>query len=162
MRPPRGVGKLTDTALGEETIVQHASDPESVVRAACEAIWTDGEVDRVPEFYAEHFEADYTFTDWGKGQAGVATLAAGIRASFPDYREQIDELHVAGKTVTVILTIRGTHTGDRPGFPATGREVEFRDVSLIDVEDGRITRQRGLSDLLTHFVQLGLVTLPGQ
>ena len=63
--------------------------------------------------------------------------------------------------MTVILTIRGTHTGDRPGLPATGREVEFRDVSLIDVEDGRITRQRGLSDLLTHFVQLGLVTLPG-
>ena len=50
-----------------------------IVRQACQVIWTDGDVSRVAEFYADDFVADYPMTDWGHGLAGVAALARQVR-----------------------------------------------------------------------------------
>ena len=111
---------------------------EQVVRDACRVVWTEGDMERIGEFYSEDFVADYPRTDWGTGVQGVRALAEGIRASFPDYREQIDELIVADDLVIVRLTIRATHTGPLPNLPPTGTEVEFNDVSIIRVRDEKI------------------------
>jgi len=134
---------------------------EELVRTACQVVWTDGDVSRIGEFYAENFQANYPMTDWGTGLQGAKDLALGIRAAFPDYRERIDELIDAGDRIVVRLTIRGTHQGDYGGLPATGKSVEFTDVTICRIENGRIVEQSGLSDLLTLYVQLGLIELPG-
>lgn len=134
---------------------------EELVRAACQVIWTDGEGDRVGEFYADDFRADYPITNWGEGLAGVRALAMEVRKGFPDYREQIDELYRDGNVVIVKLTIRGTHTGPMPNLPPTGKAVEFRDVTICEIENGKIVKQSGLSDYLTMLHQLGAAELPG-
>ncbi len=134
---------------------------EELVRTACQVVWTEGDVSRIGEFYAENFQANYPMTDWGTGLEGAKNLALAIRAGFPDYRERIDELIDAGDRIVVRLTIQGTHLGDYGGLPATGRSVEFTDVTICRIENGRIVEQSGLSDLLTLFVQLGLIELPG-
>ena len=134
---------------------------EELVRNACQVIWTDGDVSRIGEFYAENFQANYPMTNWGTGLEGAKNLALEIRAGFPDYRERIDELIDAGDRIVVRLTIQGTHLGDYGGLPATGKSVEFTDVTICRIENGRIVEQSGLSDLLTLYVQLGLIELPG-
>jgi predicted ester cyclase len=133
---------------------------EEIVRNACQIIWSDGDVSRIGEFYAENFTADYPMTDWGEGLEGIKTLVLGIRTGFPDYRERIDELLVAGDDVIVRLTLQATHNGPLPNLPATGRAVEFKDVTICTVLDGKITRQRGLTDYLSLYSQLGLIELP--
>ena len=133
---------------------------EQIVRDACRVIWSEGDLSRISEFYAEDFQADYPMTDWGIGLEGIEQLACGLRTSFPDYRERVDELISAGDKVVVRLTIQGTHKGPIAGFPATGKEVEFRDVTILRVVDGKITEQRGLSDLLSVYLQLGVIQLP--
>ena len=131
-----------------------------IVRNACQIIWSDGDVSRIGEFYAENFTADYPMTDWGEGLEGIKSLVLGIRTGFPDYRERIDELLVAGDDVIVRLTLQATHNGPLPNLPATGRAVEFKDVTICTVLDGKITRQRGLTDYLSLYSQLGLIELP--
>ena len=74
---------------------------EQVVRDACRVVWSEGDMSRVAEFYSDDFEANYPRTDWGSGVAGVVALAQGIRDSFSDYREQIDELIVTEDLVIV-------------------------------------------------------------
>ena len=133
---------------------------EEIVRSACRVVWSDGDLSRIGEFYAEDFQAHYPRTDWGSGLEGARKLAAGIREAFPDYREQIDELIDAGDRIIVRLTIRGTHQGAFGGVPATGRAVEFTDVTICRVENGRIVEQSGLSDHLSLYQQLGLIELP--
>ena len=49
-----------------------------IVRKACHVVWTEGQVDRVSEFYSDDFTADYAFTDWGTGIEGVKALAASV------------------------------------------------------------------------------------
>jgi predicted ester cyclase len=132
---------------------------EQVVRDACRVVWTEGDMDRVGEFYSEDFQANYPRTDWGTGVQGVRELAAGIRASFPDYREQIDELIVADDLVIVRLTIRGTHNGPLPNLAPTGKAVEFNDVTICRVRGDKIVEQRGLSDHFALYQQLGLIDL---
>ena len=37
---------------------------EEIVRNACRVVWTEGDVSRVGEFYAEDFQAHYPITNW--------------------------------------------------------------------------------------------------
>lgn len=133
---------------------------EQIVRDACRIIWTEGDVSRIGEFYAENFKADYPFTDWGVGLEGIKALADKQREAFPDYREHIDELIDAGDRIIVILTVKGTHQGAIDGIPATGKEFEIRDVTICRIENGKIAGQSGLSDHLSFFLQVGLLELP--
>ena len=121
-----------------------------VVREACQVIWTEGDASRVAEFYSEDFVADYPMTNWGEGLEGVANLARQVREDLPGYGETIEELIEADDEVVVRLTITGTN-------PKTGEAVSFRDVTMLTVKGGRITHQRGLTDYLSLFQQLGIV-----
>ena len=133
---------------------------EEIVRTACQVVWTDGDLSRIGEFYAEDFQANYPITNWGKGLEGLKQLAIDQRTAFPDYREQIDELIDAGDRIIVRLTIRGTHKGPLPNLPATGKSIEFSDVTICRIENGKIVEQSGLSDYLTVYLQLGVIELP--
>lgn len=134
---------------------------EQIVRDACRIIWTEGETSRVGEFYAEDFSANYQRTDWGTGLEGIRALADSIRAAFPDYREQIDELIVADDLVIVRLSLSGTHDGPLAGLLPTGKTVEFKDVTICRVRDGKIVEQRGLTDHFALYQQLGLIEASG-
>ena len=128
-----------------------------IVREACHVVWTEGQVDRVEEFYAADFSADYAFTDLGSGIDGVKALAASVRVGLPDYREEIKLLFDGGEYIVVELLIEGTHTGPMNRMAPTGKAVAFRDVTILRLRDGKIIEQRGLSDYLTMFQQLGVI-----
>ena len=126
---------------------------EEIVREAMKVIWTEGDVSRVNEFYAESFVADYPFPDWGEGLQGVSALAEKVREDLPGYSEDIEELLIADKEVIVVLKISGFH-------PTTKERVSFRDVSILTLDNGKIIKQRGLSDLFTLYLKLGLIEMP--
>jgi len=128
-----------------------------IVREACHVVWAEGQIDRVEEFYAADFVADYAFTNWGSGIEGVKALAASVRVGLPDYREEIKLLIDGGEYIVVELLIEGTHTGPMNGMAPTGKAVAFRDVTILKLRDGKIIEQRGLSDYLTMFQQLGVI-----
>jgi steroid delta-isomerase-like uncharacterized protein len=133
---------------------------EEIFRAACDVVWSQGDVERIDEFYGESFQANYPMTNWGTGLEGIRNLVQELKEGIPDYCERIDELIDAGDRIIVRLTITGTHTGPLSGVPATGKSFEFRDVTVGRIENGKIVEQWGLSDYLTLYIQLGLIELP--
>ncbi len=134
---------------------------EQIVRDACQVVWSDGDVSRIGEFYAEDFRGDYPVADWGSGLEGIKNYVLRVKKGMPDYCERIDELIDAGDHITVRLHITGTHTGPLGDFPATGKPFAFRDVTVCRVEKGKIVEQWGLSDYFTCYMQLGLIELAG-
>ena len=130
-----------------------SKNSEDIVREAMQVVWTDGDISRVSEFYAENFKADYPFPDWGEGLEGVSALASKIREDLPGYREDIEELLIADEEVIVVLKISGFH-------PTTNEEVSFRDVTILTLENEKIIKQRGLTDLFSLYLKLGLIELP--
>tara|TARA_B100001094_G_scaffold71199_1_gene67560 strand:+ start:37 stop:690 length:654 start_codon:yes stop_codon:yes gene_type:complete len=130
-----------------------SKNSEDIVREAMQVVWTDGDISRVSEFYAESFKADYPFPDWGEGLEGVSALASKVRVDLPGYREDIEELLIADEEVIVVLKISGFH-------PTTNEEVSFRDITILTLENGKIISQRGLSDLFSLYLKLGLIQIP--
>ena len=130
-----------------------SKNSEDIVREAMQVVWTDGDISRVSEFYAENFKAYYPFPDWGEGLEGVSALASKVRVDLPGYREDIEELLIADEEVIVVLKISGFH-------PTTNEEVSFRDVTILTLENEKIISQRGLSDLFSLYLKLGLIQMP--
>jgi predicted ester cyclase len=126
---------------------------EDIVREAMQVIWTEGDISRIGEFYSESFKADYPFTDWGEGLEGVLALALKVREDLPGYREDIEELLIADEEVVVVLKISGFH-------PTTNEELSFRDITILTLENNKIVSQRGLSDLFSLYLKLGLIQMP--
>ena len=122
-----------------------------IVIEACHVVGTEGKVDRVPEFYAEDFTADYAFTDWCKGIQGVKALAASVRVGLPDCREETKPLIDGGDYIIVELLIEGRHTGPMNGMEPTGKAAASRDVTILRLRDGKIIEQRRHQDYLTMF-----------
>ena len=130
-----------------------SKNSEDIVREAMQVIWTEGDISRVGEFYAENFKADYPFPDWGEGLEGVSALVSKIREDLPGYREDIEELLIADEEVIVVLKVSGFH-------PTTNEEVSFRDITILTLENEKIISQRGLSDLFSLYLKLGLIQMP--
>jgi steroid delta-isomerase-like uncharacterized protein len=104
------------------------------------AAWNDHDVERAATFYAPHYEG----CDVGQSQPQrgsherTRVLASYIRA-FPDLRFTGETL-VDGERVALIWTMRGAHHGRLMNIPPTGRTVEIRGVSVLTIENGKITR----------------------
>jgi len=128
--------------------------------------------DRVRRFVAEvwngrnYAAADDLYDDAYKGPFGTgpAAKAAGIRLNheaFPDdMRVDIDELVVAGDTVVLRLTLRGTDRGGYAGRSPTGQAVEEWAVNIMHFEADRVVSEFMGADKLGLFVQLGVIENP--
>ena len=142
-------GYFKNKSIEQET----SKNSEDIVREAMQVIWTDGDISRVGEFYADNFKADYPFPDWGEGLEGLSALALKVRGDLPGYREDIEELLISGNEIIVVLQISGYH-------PSTNEKIDFRDVTILTLENEKIIKQRGLTDLFSLYLKLGLIDLP--
>ena len=105
-------------------------------------------------FFAPDFVSHTNPPGFPGGVEGVRCFFAMFRDGMPDVDVTIDELIVDGDRAAVATTIRGTHTGELLGLPATGRRVEVVGVDLVRVRDGRIVEHRGLTDTVGLMRQL--------
>jgi steroid delta-isomerase-like uncharacterized protein len=80
---------------------------------------------------------------------------AVMRKAFPDAQAEIEDIFGTGDRVAVRLTIRGTHTGEFVGIPATGRTVEYTSIEHYRVSGDLIAEEWICSDMLTLMRQIG-------
>lgn len=109
----------------------------------------------VDAFFAPDFVSHTNPPGFPEGVEGVRRFFAMFRDAMPDIEVTIEELIVDGDRAAVATTIRGTHTGEMLGLPATGRRVEVVGVDMVRVRDGKIVEHRGLTDTVGLMRQLG-------
>ena len=76
------------------------------------------------------------------------------RAPFPDQLFEIRELFADGDAVVATWLWSGTHAGDLPGFPATGRFVRMSGATVYDFEGGRLRGHWQIKDTLSLLARL--------
>ena len=74
---------------------------------------------------------------------------------------QIEDILAEGDTVATRWAGTGTHQGDGLGFPATGRPVQFKGMTFVRVENGKLVEGWNSFDQLGMLQQLGVVNPPG-
>ena len=131
-----------------------------LVREITDIIWNGRGVDRIPEFYAPDFVADYRPYALREGYEGIRAMVEGAWIAFPDYHEEVHEFIAEGGRVVLHLTISGTQKGQWGPLPATGKRAEFDEIVILQIRDGKVLRQRGVVDNLSALRQLGVVPTP--
>lgn len=90
---------------------------------------------------------------------------AAIRQSLEDmsaYTEQQVDIHsilVEGDQAVIHWTWKAVHTGHSPmlNLPPTGKRIEMSGLTLLDLKDGEVVREREFSDMLGFLQQLGVI-----
>lgn len=131
--------------------------PRDVVRALHD-VWTTGDVDRAADVYAEDFVAHFPPSGEMPERRGLDGVRRGIqriKAAFPDWREDVDDMVTEGHRVVTRYTSRGTHRGTFWGIPPSGRRVELPEISIHRIARGKVVEQWCAFDELTRMQQLG-------
>lgn len=125
------------------------------------AIWSSGDVARLPEVVAETFCAHWP-AGWGLpdlySRNDLATFILDLRTAFPDWSETVQDMIVDDDKVVTRFTATATHLGPYAGQPATGRKISVAEIAIFRIANGKVVELWCLADdlALHHQLQLAL------
>lgn len=103
------------------------------------------------------------------GPAGVLASGAWMRSAFSDLRFPILGVARSDHRIWVRLRMQGRHTGPFVRFkdealdqaiPPTGRTIDFEQIHVLDLRDGKVIRHEAVRDDITMLGQLGVFPRP--
>jgi steroid delta-isomerase-like uncharacterized protein len=97
---------------------------------------------------------------WGivmKGKDGVRQGYTDFLKAVPDFKLDPKSWIITDKSFAVELVFSGTHKGDLPGLPATGKQFSVRDCSIGEIRDGKVNGRRDYWDSASMLRQLGVM-----
>jgi steroid delta-isomerase-like uncharacterized protein len=122
-------------------------------------VWDDGDANAADTYVADTYTIHHDPGDPWEGRnldrVEFKDRVLKSRASFPDQRFDIQHLFADGATVVMTWLWTGTHQGDLPGFPATGRTVRMSGATAYMFDnDDLLTGHWQITDRLGVFQQL--------
>jgi steroid delta-isomerase-like uncharacterized protein len=152
-----GVALMTASgAAGAETAQQR----KAVARRVFDEIFNQGRFEVADEIYAKDFVNHGVSRDVGLKEDQDA--ARGWKAAFPDLKMTVEMMIGEGNLVTVLWRGEGTNTGEGNGFPATGKRLAGRGITIWRIEGGKIREEWSEFDQLRIMTQLGLLPAPSR
>ncbi|HSM16964.1 MAG TPA: ester cyclase [Gemmatimonadales bacterium] len=139
---------------------EHRSNVEenkALVRRAHEAVWSDGDLSAIDEIWAADFLGHPPVGPDLRGRHALQERVRAHRSTFPDWKEDVQEVVAEGDRVAARWISTGTDVGGFQGNPPTGRSVRIGELGFYRIEDGRIVEQWVLADVLSLREQLELV-----
>ena len=115
------------------------------------------------EGYLEMYGDDLTLHGYppeGQGKEGVSAFYAAFAKALPDIELTLEDSVSDGDKVAVRYRVRGTHSDELMGVPATGNKVDVEGQSFFRFEDGRVAERWQSLDAVTLLTQLGALPAP--
>lgn len=107
----------------------------------------NGEGDRISQFFSADYTVHLTERKMTGGRKLVRTAAAKYASAFSGLKLEVESLAEQPDRVAWLRVFRGTLTGAFYGFPASGREIVWRDMVTSRLADGLIVEEWVVSDL---------------
>ena len=101
------------------------------------------------------FSGDFSPFDAHPGLASLKKAFPGMLIAFPDFHAELKQQLVDGDRVASHWIFRGTHLGDFHGIAPTGKAVEFQNLSIARVVDGKIVTYNSEIGGLRLLTQIG-------
>lgn len=122
-------------------------------------VWSNGAVERCDHYLAEAYTIHHDPGDAWDGQVldaeGFKTRVRVSRSPFPDQRFDVRDMIREDSKVVATWLWSATHTGDLPGFPATGQHITMSGATVYSFDSrARITGHWQISDRLGVYQQL--------
>ena len=129
-------------------------------------VWSEGDVDASDQYIAPRYTIHHDPGDPWDGKEldleGFKERVRSSRAPFPDQRFVLKELFADGNAVVVTWSWTGTHQGDLPGFPASGRQISMSGVTVYCFDGDRLNGHWQITDRLGVYQQLRQAAADGR
>lgn len=140
-----------------------AAELKSLYEDLVADIWEDGHLELVDEFVADDYvEHNPMAPEELHGPEGYRQNVEMLRAAFPDFEADIEDMVAEGDRVVARITNRGTFEGEFMGTPPNGNTFEAEAIEIIRFEDGKIAEAWFQMDALGFLSQLGIEGPPGE
>ena len=116
------------------------------IRAANAVLIADGNLDAIGEFFAADYVGHGTEQDLA-GHSAIRGFLGTLRRAFPDLEIEVEILVEGKDRVAWQRTLRGIQHGDFKGFPASGRQIVWRDMVTSRFRAGLIAEDWVITDL---------------
>lgn len=117
------------------------NNAENLMKASLAAV-NSRDIEKFLSFYTD--DCVYEDIAVGKVNRGKEELKAFFTAMFvwsPDVKIEEKSIFSSGDWVATEWVMTGTHTGDLPEMSATGKSFSIRGASIIQLRDGKVSRQ---------------------
>jgi steroid delta-isomerase-like uncharacterized protein len=121
------------------------------------AIWNERDYSKIPDVISESFvRMSPVAGEDVKGHDGLEEFLRSLEASFSDFQVSHEEQLIGEDIVMFESTFTGTHDGEFNDVPPTNEKVELSNMSILQLEDGRIREHRTYYDPQVFAEQLGV------
>jgi uncharacterized protein (TIGR02246 family) len=134
---------------------------------AYEQAWSSGDPTELPTLMTDDVVMHDPFAaEPLDGKAAVETFLANVLVAAPDFTMEmqgVPMVAIDGSRYAVVMRISGHMTGplESLGFAPTNTSIEFDDVHVLELRDGKIGRLDVVIDTLDVGRQLGAVPPAG-
>ncbi|MBI5838768.1 MAG: ester cyclase [Chloroflexi bacterium] len=120
--------------------------------------WNSHDLEQVLPYYSEEYEGvDIGEPQLQRGRKAVKAMLLRYWGAFPDLQFTVENTVAEAGRIAISWLAEGTQQGLIMNIPPTGRKVEIRGVSVIDVKDGLVVRGEYIWDLAGMLRSLGLL-----
>ena len=130
---------------------------KTTTRRILEETWNKGNLAILDEYVAPGAINHDPNNPTAPGPAGLKQIVSMYRSAFPDLHFAIEQEIADGDYVVHRLMATGTHRGDLPALPATGKRATVTAIVINRFKDGKIVEGWAVSDQLGLLQQLGVV-----
>jgi steroid delta-isomerase-like uncharacterized protein len=123
--------------------------------------WSTCDVERVISVFTDEcIYEDVPLSVVNHGKDELRAFAQQVFDAFPDLRIEPTAQVASDDWALLEWIMSGTHQGDLPGMPATAKRFSVRGATVLQLENGQISRNSDYWDMATLRTQLGLMPPP--
>ena len=120
--------------------------------------WNSHDMESVLRFYSpEYVGSDVGQPVLQRGYQGLREMLQTYWGAFPDLQFLVTDRVVDGSRLAIVWVAEGTHWGPIMNIPPTGRKVQVRGMSVVNVENGLIVSGQYIWDLAGMLRHMGLL-----
>jgi steroid delta-isomerase-like uncharacterized protein len=136
-----------------------AVDVAGQLAQAWATAWSSNDPDKVASLFTEDcVYEDVPTNAVSRSRDELRAFATAWMNAVPDIKAEVTSSFSAGNALSVEWVISGTHRGDLPGMPATGKAFSVRGASVIELDQGKGKRCSDYWDLSALLKQLGFMS----
>jgi len=138
-------------------------DNKAIFRRFVDEVMNQGKLSAIDELFALDFIGHINLPPAPPmNREGVKLLFSMYHSAYSGLQTTIEDLIAEENKVIGFLILRGTHTGNFMGIPATGKQIAFRTMDIFRITDRKIVEHWAMPDQFSLRQQLGVIPPTGQ
>lgn len=135
-------------------------DTHETIRRINTELYGEGRIELIDELIHPDFVNHTAPEGLPPGREGERAFVAMVHEALSDTEARMERIVIEGDQVAWRWWMKGTHTGEFLGVPASGNVIEITGNDLGVMRDGKLAELWGEVDMLSLMTQMGAIPAP--